>query len=221
VNLMEWELIERKDLERTLGQIEVFHITSHGRFGDTSPYRSGVYLDLLGRPEALWSVADIFSNVDSPAGRLAVLSACATGGTTPNLVSEEVSLPAAFVAAGYAAVIGSRWPVDDLSTTLLMGKFYRRWFEGDVGVAQALDVSRRWLRDLGREEAAELLRALPDQLELPDRAFGLLADCENAADRIEVGESCPFSNPRHWAAFFVVGDGSITSNLPDKRIPNV
>ena len=49
--------------------------------------------------------------VEAPAGRLAVLSGCETGRSRPNLGSEEVSLPAAFLAAGYAAVVGSRWAV--------------------------------------------------------------------------------------------------------------
>ena len=130
-----------------------------------------------------------------------------------------MSLPAAFVAAGYAAVIGSRWPVDALSTTLLMGEFYRKWFGGKVGVARALRDARRWLRNLSREKAADLARKLPDRIGLPDDAFDLLASCEDAADAIQDGPSRPFADPKHWAAFFVIGDGSLTADELDRRMP--
>src|SRR5262245_44825373 len=92
-------------LARSCGRVEILHFVGHGEFTDANPYRSGLALGPLDLAASLWSNADIFSDVDAPAGRLAVLSGCETGQTKPNLVSEEVSLPAAFLAAGFAAAV--------------------------------------------------------------------------------------------------------------------
>ena len=193
----------------------------HGTFDDRSPYHSGMYLGREIHSDALWTTAEVFSKVEAPAGRLAVLSGCETGRTRPNLVSEEVSLPAALIAGGFAAVLGSRWPVDDLSTTLLMSTFYRRWFRGGIGVCQALRESVAWLCTLGREEAAAIVRSLPVQLKetLPEKAEQLKPVCLDAAVAIEAGPAQPFGSPEYWAAFFVAGDGSLTADGKDPRVP--
>ena len=61
----------------------------------------------------VWTNADIFGDVLADSGLLAVLSGCESGQTQPNLVNEEVSLPAAFLAAGFRAVVATRWAVHD------------------------------------------------------------------------------------------------------------
>ncbi len=214
-------IVNKEDLRQASGRVELLHLIGHGAFDDRSPYRSGMHIDDRQQADALWTIAEIFSEVEAPAGRLAVLSGCETGRTRPNLVSEEVSLPAALLAAGFAAVIGSRWPVDDLSTTLLMSELYYRWMGGGIGIGKALQESAGWLRTLDREMASATVRDLPEQLKqtLPAQTVKWSQICRTAAQSIATGPEHPFGDPSYWAAFFVAGDGSITSDGSDPRVP--
>lgn len=56
--------------------------------------------------------------------RLALLSACETGLPGTQLPDEVVSLPTRLLQAGVAGVAASLWSVADLSTTLLLVRFY-------------------------------------------------------------------------------------------------
>ena len=102
-----------------------------------------------------------------------------------------------------------------------MSTFYRRWFRGGIGVCQALRESVAWLCTLGREEAAAIVRSLPVQLKetLPEKAEQLKPVCLDAAVAIEAGPAQPFGSPEYWAAFFVAGDGSLTADGKDPRVP--
>jgi tetratricopeptide (TPR) repeat protein len=221
VTVLDQAEVAKEDIRRAAGRVEILHLIGHGTFDDQSPYRSGMYLNRAMDADALWTNAEIFSDVEAVAGRVAVLSGCETARTRPNLVSEEVSLPAALVAAGYSAVIGSRWPVDDLSTTLLMNTFYERWLVGGMSLAKALSDSSTWLRDLGRDEAVTLVGSLPERLgtALPDRQEELAAISRDAVASLRDAEERPFEYPDLWAAFYVVGDGSITADGTDRRMP--
>jgi len=56
-------------------------------------------------------------------------------------------LSAALLRAGFAGVISSLWPVSDLSTAILMERFYRLWREEGLAPAHALRQAQQWLRD--------------------------------------------------------------------------
>lgn len=67
------------------------------------------------------------------------LPACETGITDADRVQTEyVGLAASFLLAGAATVLSSLWPVDDESTALLMGHFYRGLFHEGLDAATAL-----------------------------------------------------------------------------------
>jgi CHAT domain-containing protein len=209
------------ELAAACGRADVLHLVGHGRFDDASPYRSGIAIGPLDDADAFWSNADVFGEVEAPAARLAVLSGCETGRSRPNLVSEEVSLPAAFIAAGYAAVIGSRWAVDDLSTTLLMADFHRRWLAGGISVAGALGASRRWLRDLDRAATTSLVATMGHTAAaaLPSLAGDCRRLCDEALRLLAQEGERPFDHPYYWGAFFVAGDGAISADGGDRRLP--
>ena len=57
-----------------------------------------------------------------------------------------VSLPSAFIRAGFAGAIGSLWTVRDDSTALLMTSFYQFWREKGIPPAQALVEAQKELR---------------------------------------------------------------------------
>ncbi len=221
VETIDADHVDAAGLARACGQVEVLHFTGHGEFDDTSPYRSGIWIGSRDQPDTIWANGDIFSDVEAPGARLAVLSGCETGQTRPNLVSEEVSLPAAFIAAGYAAVVASRWAVDDLSATLLMGEFHRRWLSGNVSVAAALAASRRWLRELTKAQAIALIEGLADAVAgaLPGRDEDCRRLCDGARELLRDEAAHPFANPVYWASFYVAGDGAISADAEDQRVP--
>jgi CHAT domain-containing protein len=73
-----------------------------------------------------------------------VLSACRTASAA--LRSETiVRLPAAFLAAGADAVIGTFWRADDRAVYLLMTRFYELWRNGEVEPREALGDAQQWL----------------------------------------------------------------------------
>jgi CHAT domain-containing protein len=71
--------------------------------------------------------------------RLVVLLACQTAITDFNDLPEEaIGLPGGFVQAGVPGVVGTLWPVNDLSTMLLMVKFYEAHLKEGLTPAAAL-----------------------------------------------------------------------------------
>jgi CHAT domain-containing protein len=222
VEVFEEDPVDKQRLCRVVRVADILHLIVHGTFDDASPYRSGVYLKGPQQKDRLWTIADIFGDLDAPPGRLAVLSGCETGLSRPNLVSEEISLPAALIAAGFAAVIATKWLVDDLSTALLMGEFYRCWYAGGLTACRALSDSTQWLRRLRRADAIALLES--SERGLAEGSPGSEATAwrtmvGKAVRTVRSGPERPFEAAYYWAPFFVAGDGSITADGVDSREP--
>ena len=99
--------------------------------------------------DEILTIKDLFE-LHLAGARLATLSACETGIPGTKLPDEVVSLPSAFIRAGFAGAIGSLWTVRDDSTAQLMTSFYQLWREKEGGKvrspAQALAQAQRELR---------------------------------------------------------------------------
>jgi len=118
----------------------VIHFSCHGRATMDQPLASAL---ILGDGTEL-TVEDVLRQPTIPT-RLAVLSACETAVVGIALPDEAIGLPAAFIQAGAAGVIGSLWPVSDDSTRLLMQRFYQHWRLEGMEPAEALRQAQRWL----------------------------------------------------------------------------
>jgi CHAT domain-containing protein len=92
-------------------------------------------------------------------GTLAVLSACETGVISERLPDEVLSLSSGILQSGASAVVSSLWSVPDVSTTILMARFYFLCSEQRVPPAAALREAQRWLRDSTDGVVASFLRA--------------------------------------------------------------
>ncbi len=150
--------------------------------------------------------------------RLVVLSACTSATSQPfELADEMVGLPAGFLEAGAPAVIGTFWTVNDLSTALLMLKFYTYHLKGDaeggygpLEPAAALRRAQLWLRDVTAGELLALFdqqRALREhERQVAERGF---SETEAARDTarfmLEDPEARPFASPYYWAPFLFLG----------------
>ncbi len=81
---------------------------------------------------------------------LAILSACETGLPGIELPDKVVSLPSAFIRAGFAGAVGSLWTVSDKSTAQLMTSFYQHWRAEGKSPIQALAEAQKELREQER-----------------------------------------------------------------------
>jgi tetratricopeptide (TPR) repeat protein len=139
---------------------------------------------LLGSEEVL-PVQDILRQArDRPrdaAGALVVLAACASD-LTDRQHDEVLTLSTAFLAAGAAGVVGTRWEVLDLPTAMFMIVFHHYLNTGYDDPASALRAAQLWMLDPRR-------RPLPD---IPDELAAYFAEVDPAG-------------PAHWAAFTYQG----------------
>jgi CHAT domain-containing protein len=160
--------------------VDYLHLACHGAFGwGTDPLESALYLS---GDEPL-SLADVIGRLDLSGNQLVTLSACESGVVEGSQSPDEfIGLMAGFMQAGAAGVLSSLWRVDDVSTWLLMERFYKNHVEESMQPAAALRDAQHWLRGLTREEVGRI----PGCWEI------LLLGRRN---------DCPYGNPYHWAAF--------------------
>jgi CHAT domain-containing protein len=178
------------------------HLSCHGFYHWLEPMRSGVVL-AGGEPLTLAEV--IAPGFDLGAARLVVLSACETGLTDIRQSPDEyLGLPAGFLQAGAPTVVSTLWPVEDLSTMLLMERFYRGHLQEGLPPAVALRRSQLWLRDATAgdlnlaERWAEVYRTTTGS-EARRRAFAAMRYfMRHPEDR-------PFASSYYWAPFTLTG----------------
>ena len=98
------------------------HFSCHGTFDVREPLDSA--LSLSG--DDTLTLRDLLDGgLDLSAARLAVLSACQTGIVDFDKVPDEaIGFPAGFIQAGVPGVVSTLWPVDAISTAILMSRFY-------------------------------------------------------------------------------------------------
>ncbi|SDC89597.1 CHAT domain-containing protein [Actinokineospora iranica] len=127
------------------------------------------YLELGG--QSALRVRDLIADArDRPAnapGALVVLAACAsdvTGHVGRSGHDEPLSLASTFLAAGAAGVVGSRWPVPDVPTALLMTMFHHYLNRGYDDPATALRAAQLWLLDAARRVPPTMNPKLAEEL---------------------------------------------------------
>ena len=176
----------------TLGRCSHLHLACHGEFRADDPLGSRLLLadgDLSLRR---------MQRVDRPAElSLLVLSACESAQSDTEVLPDElIGLPTAFLQLGARAVVGALWPIPDLPTSLLMGRFYRHLADDEVAPAEALRRAQNWLRagDRRRAGGGPRRRRRPVRA----RAAGVIRGHFAPEDR-------PFAAPSVWAAFVSFG----------------
>lgn len=202
-----------------LGKYRYLHLATHGEVDNIFPLRSAVILSRDRLPDEKQKTELLVSGQPIPDGRLeagealrrwnlqadlVTLSACQTALGKYERGEGFVGFAQALVLCGSRSVCLSLWEVKDVSTALLMGRFYqnllgkREGLKAPMSKAAALDEAKRWLRTLPRAEVAKVAAALTGgesrgHTELPAAAAG-----EKPGD-------CPFAHPHYWAAFILTG----------------
>ncbi|MGG6239684.1 CHAT domain-containing tetratricopeptide repeat protein [Nodosilinea sp. AN01ver1] len=199
---------EKATLEQVRSQLPnatIAHFSCHGTANLNEPLTSGLLMS-----DGLLTLKDILALnlADTTQGnhglRLAILSACETGMIGIENADEAISLPTGLLQAGVAAVIASLWSVSDLSTMLLLTRFYHLWRQDDLEPAAALRAAQQWLRDTTNgEKAAYFKTALTAQSSV--NTPGSTADYLYKQMLLSPPDQRDFAHPFHWAAFSYTG----------------
>ena len=149
------------------------------------------------------TVEDLF-NLHLQGARLATLSACETGIIGTQLPDEVVALPSAFLRAGFAGVAASLWSVSEISTAMLMERFYCYWRKDGLAPVLALRAAQCWVRDTtNSEKAAYFEREIPELADMKMPASIAADFFSNVMSRRP--EARDFEHPFWWAAFYLTG----------------
>jgi CHAT domain-containing protein len=142
---------------------------------------------------------------------LVTLSACDSGLGRPGGGDGLLGFAQAFLLAGSRAVCLTLWQVDDTATALLMDRFYRNLLgkreDGAraMGKAAALHEAKQWLRTLTAHAALERLGTLTHGVVRGERPA---REAMHAVPQAKDGtpDYRPYTHPRYWAAFILIGD---------------
>lgn len=168
------------------------HFSCHGNYLSASGYPTGLTL-----ADHLLTLEEIF-DLNFSQSRLVTLSACETGIVNYGglLSSNYASLASSFLVAGSHSVVSSLWFLHQLSTSLLMIKFYEN-LQTCSTVAIALNQAQLWLRDVTTKELNRWVITL--DLE-PSHRRKLLSYIRTFNAKTQ-----PFESPYYWAGFFAMG----------------
>lgn len=185
------------------GFANYFHFACHRFYNWRDAMQSGL---VLAEGKSL-TLAQIIGEFNLDTARLVTLSACETGITDIRQSPDEyLGLPAGFLQAGAPAVVSTLWAVNDLSTMLVMERFYRLHLEEKRDLPDALREAQIWLRDLTAGELAKRFAKEEEEamegrarlsIETASAAFARFAS-RDTTDR-------PFEHPYYWAAFTFSG----------------
>jgi CHAT domain-containing protein len=208
----------RSAIWSALGESTIGHFSCHGSFAD-DPLDSALHLaagDRITLRDLVAGDTTALSNL-----RLVALSACQTAITDfQRLPDESIGLPGGFLQAGVPAVVGTLWSVNDLSTALLMHRFYELYLHGDDAAGlvpqppvRALRLAQQWLRDLTYAkmfayfEQHRQLKAAQQHSPVPVSGermpLTLIEEWRTLAEdnMLDHANDRPYANPVFWAPF--------------------
>jgi CHAT domain-containing protein len=102
---------------------EYLHLACHGVFSPANPLKSSLKLAPSAEFDGELTALEVFSI--PLAARLVTLSACQTGLGAITRGDEIIGFNRAFLAAGANGILSSLWRVSDVTTAVLMKRFYR------------------------------------------------------------------------------------------------
>lgn len=184
--------------------VDVAHLSCHGGNDWDNPLETALF---MAHDEPL-TVRDLLEQ-RLPGARLASLSACETGLAGAQLPDEVVMLPSALLQAGFAGVAASLWSVADVSTAMLMARFYDLWRGEGVEPVHALRQAQQWVRDTTNQEKADYFATHVPELQpsgATKMAAGVAAEFFSEALLHDDGPNAhSFEHPFWWAAFTFTG----------------
>lgn len=170
-------LVKQK-LAENKGDWDILHFACHGYFDSGQALKSGIMLapeddesaEPLGDGDTRWNLtAEEIFGLEMEAD-LVTLSACESGVNERRMGDELIGLTRALIYAGTPSVAVSLWAVDELSTDILMRKFYEFLLDGERNKVDALRDAQRYLRRVTMAEAIEYVEKIRKRPEHDGRA---------------------------------------------------
>lgn len=177
-------------VEQALPEAGILHFSTHGSAGWGDSQRAAL---ALANDESL-SLKRVYA-LHLQRAQVAILSACETAVPGLKAPDEVLSLPAGWMLAGVPRVIGTLWAVNDLSTALLITRFFDLWQGAGKPIPEALREAQQWLRDTPLEKLRAYCRNYPDR-EVGQAFHRYLTLFKDSLD---------FAHPFYWAGFACVG----------------
>jgi len=183
-SLLEGAAADRESVLNGFSKSSIFHFSGHAKSFPLRPLEGRL---LLARGSVL-TVRDLLEHEPNRV-QFAILSACETSLPGIELPDEAVGLPSAIIGIGTSRVVASLWSVSDVSTALLITRFYEFWRKESLPPAEGLRSAQVWLRQASYEELIEWCDRQHEHLASAD----LLRQIPKSAR--------PFADPFYWAAF--------------------
>jgi hypothetical protein len=152
-------------------------------------------------------------------------AACVSRLGEDNVGNDLLGFSHAVIASGASTFLGGLWQINDLATIILMIFFHRAIKEqkSDVSLAACWRQAQVRLYELTKPKLRVLLEelikiwdeAVHDGKILPGTSPQARADIRNI---LEEDEECDFTHPFYWAAFVLVGRGSLLLVNEDVKI---
>ncbi|MEG4525230.1 CHAT domain-containing tetratricopeptide repeat protein [Microcoleus sp. C2D2] len=187
---------------------DIFHFTGHAYHNTEQPSQSAL---ILKNKQPLTS--EEIAKFDLKSYYLVCLSACETGITgQEELIDEFVGLASSFLAAGAVYALSTLWIVDEISSALMMIRFYQilneQRCQNKLHPALALKEAQKWLRTITYSELSNWYLELS---EITKDNSGCSQDLRDQADRIRrdgakiESDKPPYADLYHWAGFTITG----------------
>ena len=197
------------NLKKALQQpADIFHFTGHAYHNTKQPSQSAL---ILKNKQPLTSQE--IAKFDLRNYYLVSLSACETGITgKEELIDEFVGLSSSFLAAGAVYTLSTLWIVNEISSALMMIRFYQilneQRCQNKLHPALALKEAQKWLRTITYSALSNWYLALS---EITKDNFRCSQNLRDQADRIRregakiESDKPPYADLYHWAGFTITG----------------
>ncbi|MEG4351971.1 CHAT domain-containing protein [Microcoleus sp. LAD1_D3] len=185
----------------------LFHFTGHAYHNTKKPSESAL---ILKNKQPLTS--EEIAKSDLKSYYLVGLSACETGITGKDeLIDEFVGLASSFLAAGAVYALSTLWIVDEISSALIMIRFYQilneQRCQNKLHPALALKESQKWLRTITYSKLSDWYLELA-KVTYNSGCSENLRDEANLIRRNDAkmeSDEPPYSALYHWAGFTITG----------------
>jgi CHAT domain-containing protein len=213
--------LDRKDLQDHFRTGDFLHICTHVEHDAEYPFNSRLLLKKLRKSEIQFRVVDMLAVNKQVV--LVTFSACLSGIGNASENGDVQGFSHAVLQAGANAYIGALWKANDLATMLHMHFFYTGMFAvlDQPSIAEAWRRATIMLYNFTPADAVVYLKqfvGLWEEQEAQGKKIGafiggngkekLLKEIETFEQQDPAKPVC-FQYPKYWAAFALVGNGSL------------